>query len=351
MLLNSLILWISIPLFTIFRNNHKLQSLSLFGLTFILGLFVLSIDLEFNQDRFNYRNYVSIIEEGGLAPIEPIYYFLIKILSLFFSDKLLQDTFIVTVAFISISIKVRLFTKYSYSLLGSLASYLAYYFYLHDVTQIRIGLAVCFIYISWFSLLQFKRLQFYIFGLLAISCHLSSIIFILGHIFINYQNFSRNRKNLILLFLFLLTIFSLTNNSIAFVALDFIGNLFNIEKVSYYLESHGEGGFTQINFIRLIPHILFALLFFLNMRYWNKILIVNLLIQIYVCGIISFILLSPIPVLAYRISDILLFSGVFLIGHVRSFMNNLNYLLFLVVFNIPILFYTLEYSGLFETAH
>jgi len=69
--------------------------------------------------------------------------------------------------------------------------------------------------------------------------------------------------------------------------------------------------------------------------------------QIYVLGLFTFVILSPIPVFAYRVSDLLLFAGIFVVGRMRAYVPANIYYPSVLTYTAVFVFYAVYYSGLF----
>jgi len=327
------------------KQNGKLFK-PLIAIVLALVAFLHGIDN--NPDRQNYLNYVSLLEDNRQPPIEPIYYLIVYILKAAFQGDSLQAAFILIVAYVSVLIKLSLFKRYGGALAGCLAMYLSYYFMVFDIVQIRIGLAVSFLYLSWFSLLEGKVKSFYAFGFLAVISHLSCLVFVLGPWIKNYRLRSGHFLTLSNLSLIVLTIFSLLYPSGIISAISFLADMLDVDKLVQYVIGFEEGGFTTINYVRIFPYLM-LLFFFLGCSRdrWMGDRFVVFQIKTLALGIVAFLIFSPIPAFAYRISDIFLFSSIFLLGNAYKFMTRPTYLVFIALYTLPIIYYSTMMSGLF----
>lgn len=340
-------LWLVIPsLFTLIREK-KVLLLTIIITTAFLACVSLYHDVEINPDRLNYRVYVESIESGDSAPIEPIYYLIIYFLKFFFNGINLQDAFLISITSIAILQKITLFKKYGYSLGGCLAIYLSYYFMLNEIIQVRIGLAIGFLYLSWFFLINNKIKYYYIFGFVSCFCHVSCLIFLIGPHLAggnNGRNIFSNRSILIMAFLIVI---SLIFPSYILVGMSLLFAIFDLDKIGQYVQAFQDGDFINISYIRLLPHLLLLFLFLIKYPFWKDDKLIIFLVRTFGFGIILFLILAPMPILAYRVSDIFLFSGIFLFGNAYKFMTRPSYFVFATFYTFPILFYTVYISGLF----
>ena len=112
--------------------------------------------------------------------MEPGYLLLVGLLSSVSSGVVFETLFFLVVALGSVGVKMALFARYGGSLFGCVMAYLSYFFLLHEMTQIRVGLAIGLLYFSWFSWMEGRRRAYYFFGLLAALFHVSCLIFLIA---------------------------------------------------------------------------------------------------------------------------------------------------------------------------
>ncbi|HDE1655161.1 TPA: EpsG family protein, partial [Klebsiella pneumoniae] len=91
---------------------------------------------------------------------EPGFWLILFINKFFFSNNI--SSFFLIYAALSISFKLILFYKLSSHPIVTLFLYISTYYFLHDMTQIRIGLACVFILWSLEDILQRNKLGFLI---------------------------------------------------------------------------------------------------------------------------------------------------------------------------------------------
>ena len=329
-------------------NWKKYIIIPVIFVSLVLSYIVFVHDIEINPDRQNYINYVIYIVDGGTAPIEPIWYFIIYFINFFSSAEFVHNLFIIVVALASILLKLMIFDKYGGSLVGCMTMYLSYYFLVYDIVQIRIGLAVCFLYLSWFRLKEQKFNTFLLYGLMATLSHLSCLIFITGLVFVSKSQSSWGEWIKRLLYLTPFAAASIFYPYYLVDSISFFANTLEIGKLIEYLGNFENDGFTRISYIRVLPYLLLLLIFLVGFKHWKHDINIILLVRILILGVFIFLILSPVPVFAYRISDMYLFSSILLVGNACKLFKKSTYYIFVSLFTFPILIYTLMFSGLFE---
>ena len=101
-----------------------------------------------------------------------------NILGLALAGSNLQAVFFFCVAAASMALKLRLFRLYGISMFGCLAAFFSYFFLVQEVTQIRSGLAIGFLYLSWFAFAEGRKKHFWLYGVAAAMFHVSCVLFI-----------------------------------------------------------------------------------------------------------------------------------------------------------------------------
>ncbi|MBV6750864.1 EpsG family protein [Pseudomonas chlororaphis] len=257
-----------------------------------------------SEDHSNYIDYFSGVASGSLDAffIEPTFYFLSQV-SIFLSGS--SELLFLVYAVLGVGIKFLVSKRVSGYYWFSVALYISYFFFLQDFTQIRIGAAVAFIFLSSFSFYSGQRLRALLFFLIAVLFHYSTAIFLPFFVFF-YFNSIRTVLMLYLLccFLFLFYMFDL---SLSQGLVDFF-SILQIDRLSFYLENalSGQGG--SINPMRALFHfIMLTPLVFLFDKIKRESAFLSYSIIIHLCGLIILLSLHDLQVFAYRISDI--FNG------------------------------------------
>jgi hypothetical protein len=306
--------------------------------------------IQSNSDRETYQTIIQDIAGSDWSLdslMEPGFYVLTKALSLVLGEDGLQYAVYFIIAVLSISLKLRLFRKIGGSLDFYCLVFFSYFFLLQDATQIRAAIAVPLIYFSIVAFLENRRWLAVGYVLLASLFHYSGFVAILILPLLDRR--SGLKFALTTALLSLLGVVAVMDRGIYLSAFSSLSAAVDLPKLQIYLDLLDQGIFEQVNFInRLAPHLVMLVSLLLLHRRWKDDLMMRILLQVYVLGILFFIVLSPFPILAYRISDILLFSGVLLAGRLSLHLRSKGlYRGFLIAYSAAFLFYSLGYSGIF----
>lgn len=304
-------------------------------------------DAATNKDRAVYVFLIDAIKDDGSFSMEPGFYLLVRLLGLWLTGSELQTAFFFVVAAISMTIKLRLFSSYGGSMFGCLAAFFSYFFLLQEITQVRTGVAIGFLYLSWFSLAEGRKREYWLYGLAASMFHLSSVLFLLGPVLFPPDN--RIRWAISLSVSAFVAATSVLVGSAMLNILDAIAQTIGIERLGLYLALLDDGILSEISAVRLVPHALLLAAVALIWNRWKRDRLTLFVVQIYLYGLIVFVMLSPIPALAYRISDLFLFASVFVIGRMRYYVHKNIYYPLVVAYTGVFLVYTIQFSGLFLT--
>lgn len=137
-----------------------------------------------DPDSVAYSSFV--LDFKGIGSIdfmdkEPGFWFLLSINHLLFGNNV--TSFLLLYAFISVSLKVIIFKKLSTSPILTVILYVSTYFILHDMNQIRIGLACAIILWSLQDVIERNKIAFLTKILLAVLFHYSAVIALVLYLF------------------------------------------------------------------------------------------------------------------------------------------------------------------------
>ena len=347
MLIANYILWLVLPVSSFFLPKrykfHILLIMTVFSATFVC----ITQDTTLNKDREAYISIINAFVNDGLMLMDPGLIVLVKILSVKFSGETLYTSFFLVTVLLSVTLKMILFHRYGGVLFGCLMMYFSYYFLTQEMTVIRAGLAIGLLYFSWFSWIKEEKKLYYLFGLLATTVHISSVAFLLAPYMLSHHNSWRWRGLLSLFFAMILANF--LRNQWLFDFISLVAELTGFEKINAYIMLLEDEVFSKISFIRLLPHILIMAIYFYYQKKWHSDIITAMLIRIQTVGILTFLAFSTFPVFSYRLSDLFLFSNIFLIGRLRYLLSASLYYHFVVFYTGCIIFYTINFSGLYSS--
>lgn len=345
MLVANFLLWALLPASLLMLPKRRGRLLYMVAATLVTALVCLIQDTSLNKDRNQYVYLINAIADEGLALMEPGYLLLVKLLATFSSGVVFETLFFLLVALASVSVKMVLFDRYGGNLFGCVIAYLSYFFLLHEMTQIRIGLAIGLLYFSWFSWIENRRISYYVFGLLATLFHVSCLIFIIAPWMLSVIRFRRWYG--LLAILVGMCVMSLVTSYWFASLISLLEKLTGLEKLALYLELFEDGVFSEISPVRLIPHLILLALYVLRRKYWRDQLVTVMLVRIHLVGILIFMALSPMPVVAYRMSDLFLFASIMLVGRLRHLLSSNLYYPFVIAYTGVFILYTTQWSGLF----
>ncbi|MFM4874534.1 EpsG family protein [Aeromonas veronii] len=281
---------------TILKSTNKLAILLLsIGLSLFAGLRGPFVD----RDYLNYY-YLWFIDFQNIS-----YYFFEPIPKLIFSIyKSIDAKFyfpLITFAFFSIWFKLKVVRVFDYNIPVFVTIYVGYFFFQHDMTQVRLALALGLYYISFRYFVENKKLSL-IFLFLSVLTHGSTVIFAISRIRLLSDNLL-----MLLLFTIIVYLLNLIGLDLTAIVKIIIGLLPYFEKYLFYFT--GEWSQQKINVfsavnVSFIILISFAVIF-VN-RYDNKNVHIKNALVCGLLGLISIPLFSSIPVISFRLSQVYL---------------------------------------------
>ena len=335
----------------------------LFGLKqrtfFYLGFVALSLSLfsalqsiDVSTDRATYIDFYQSAEDGSLSNslfvIEPFFQLIFRGFS---GDPALQILGFFIVCFIGISAKFYLISKYSQNIPLSCVLFISYLFLLQDMNQIRIGAALGFIYCAIISFYKGKKGIWLACSMVSMCFHFSAVLSLFAPLYV-YRRLDQKKLLFVVTLLVVLALLWLPLGAAdRLVAL--LSGLDPTGKLKWYLAN---STFDTVNPVkRLLPHLLFLIPIIIKFPMLCRVYpLIKLFVPLYLIYIASFILLSPIPVLAYRVSDIFLFSSIFVIPSIVLVVRQKSVAKLLVfafaVFQFVYLIYQLEIFGSYSIA-
>lgn len=293
------------PLFFIKKSKY----LFLIFLSLFFSGFSALQSINVSADRQTYFDLFlryAKVEEFDFS-VEPFFYVIFNIFGASLETKVLA---FFCICFIGLLVKFYLICRFSPNVALSVFLFISYLYFLQDMNQIRIGFAIGFIYIALLNYYLKKYLYWVFFSFIAVSIHYSSIVCFLAPFFV-YRNLSKRffvfSMVFFLLFSFLWIFGGVHQKFFSFISVfDVTG------KVSWYLANNVSEKINPIK--RLLPHFIFISILVWKFELLRKRLIfAEFFLSLYFFYIVSFLIFFPVPVFAYRISDIFLFSYLFVV--------------------------------------
>lgn len=288
-------------IFVTIHNNtsiyDRFESKSFYLLCFFI---VLVIGFRGEGVDHDYPTYLSEMSEIQSIP-EPTFLLLRYIIII--SSLPLTAIFLIY-ALLGVSIKFYAIKKYSNIELFALIIYFSNILLLHDITQIRAGVASGLFLLSIGNLLNKKKFQFVVIILLASLFHFSSLC-TLPLIFISNSDITKKQRSIVW---FTLPIIGIIFHLFHFDVFNYIP-FENIRlKMEMYkgLEQVGTEGYDKVNLFNLYFIFKACIYYYLlyNYRYFKRYADFNILFKIFGISLFLFHSLSSItPILGYRIYD------------------------------------------------
>lgn len=276
-------------------------------LVLIAGLRPVGLD----NDSSNYVQVLHVsIFEANFIDKEPFFWLINEFNRSFFSGR--TETFFLIFAFIGVFYKLFAVYKISKAPYLSLTLYVLIYFILHEMTQIRVGVAAGLFLLAIDD--YFKKDMMKFFFKIAIAClfHYSAILGLL------LLFFKRDSFNPIVYFsiLFSSLLFAfLVGGSFLNAIVNYLPSFLSY-KLVLYMDLLEEGRFSAINVFNIYYLSLFVMSVFFIFNY-KKIKDGSdlLFLKVFIVGVSSFYLFSFLPVLAFRVSEFYLIVLIIIIAN------------------------------------
>lgn len=330
-------------------SHNNIYYSYLFILFFVLLFFIAGFrPVGVDRDSESYARAIQlfiITHNYGFIRIEPFFYLIVDVSKFLFND-VVRGVFILY-ALLGVSLKLYTIKKNSSFPLLSLIVYSCSYFVLHEMTQIRAGVAAAIFLLAIPDIVNRNWKSYLIKTALATLFHYVAIIML----FIYLIN-SKNNKQLFYLFLPLIGILLGIINAGEFFLISIINFLpeFLNYKINLYLTLHEMGMFTEINVSNLYYSSLLIIYYFaiININKFKKEIDV---LQIKILGwtLFTFYSFYFLPVFAFRISEFLGLVLIFILPDLISIVREKVFTSFIVIlYSISMLFNIIFVQKLFN---
>jgi len=291
-----------------------------------------------DRDYFSYYNKfqefptIGNYFEKSYKYYEPSFYF-IPLLCKYLTDNYYVQLSFATFAFLGVALKLNAIT-YSNSFFLSILVYISHWFILHEMTQIRAGVATGFILFSIRYIYKKDLVKFLLTICFACFFHYSALLFVFAY-FLSGKSIHK------FLYGFLLVVclfFALLKIDF----LNFLNSLITIPKLQEYQMLMKVGMYDEIN----IFNVAFLLNYFITaiiLLTINTIYKYNpyafILIKLNVIGISIYIMFSAVPVLSMRVSELFLVTQIALFPCIiYSFSKKVYGYLLIILYSIAIFY-------------
>ncbi|EMH2040966.1 EpsG family protein [Proteus mirabilis] len=295
-------------------------------------LLTLLAGLRSSDVGFDYQQYISIIKHISLSPsildsiIVNIRYEPLFVLISYFFSLLSSQNFIfifIIFSFLGVFCKVILFKKYSYIPFLSLLLYFISFYFSGDLAQIRQSVAITFFLISIIYLEKNKIFISFVFIIISILFHYSSLINLLTFsLYFLYKKLTINSNfYFLLLALIISVLYSFINIKLSF----YLSHIIPIEVISNKLTNYANSdyavplGFSISDLTRIITCILIYTLILPKNKNKNLILLFSWL---YILGCILYFILKSEGIFASRLTSYYKILDCFIIPYITYVLIN-----------------------------
>lgn len=332
-------------------DNRLVLPFVILMLAFLAGLRGPDIDKDYQnyQDSFIYIDDIIRLSNGVIPNYEPGFLAIVIILK-----KLFQQNYGVAImlfyAFSSVWLKVAVIKKYAINPYLVILFYYSSYFLLHEMTQIRIGLASAIFLYSIRFFLKGERLKYILFVLLAALFHYSAILCLLVLIF-DTKVFYRFVYLGIIALSFVLAFIKLPLASYVSNSMDPTGG-----KVDIYITLADSGFLESVHVFNFVTvSNLFCLLYI--MFFVPKAMLLsdkklNLFFKSNLLSIFMLSFFSGVPGFSSRVSEMFAIVSIFLFAYLEKYLPFGKYNVFVLILLAGMIFYiTLFYGELLSSYH
>lgn len=280
-------------------------------LIFIAGFRPIGLD----RDSPNYVSLLNIpFSQANFLDKEPAFWMLVEINRVLFSSN--ERTFFLIFAIIGVSLKILAINRLSSMPFLSLWAYICLYFILHEMTQIRAGVASGIFLLAIQDIVNRNFKNYLIKTFLAVMFHYSAII-MLPLYFLNPKRI--NYALFLTLPILGIILGILTKNEMRYLiemSSEFLPKFMGV-KISTYLSLLEMGEHNQIDIFNFYYTSLLIVCYFLlfNTKYSKSNLYI-ILLKILGIMLFFFYSLAVVPVFAFRISEFLGVALIILIPHI-----------------------------------
>lgn len=273
----------------------------------------------------DYDNYVNAYVYGS-ERVEPAFIFISNFVKIVFDNII--GLFLVF-AILGVTLKFIAIRQLSPFYLLSVLIYFSNFFFLHEMIQMRAGVASAILLLCIKPLCERNFKQFAILLILAVCFHYTALVFVF-FIFIDPQKINRLLYTILIPIAYLVVLSGYTASYIIkYIPVDSVQVLFDM----YSNDINGGIG-NQLNIFNFIQLFKCSIYFFLLYNI-HKILIFNmyavLLIKIYAFSLIAFALFSDIPAISFRISELLSIVEIVIIPMILYIFHNKKVALFIPI--------------------
>lgn len=327
-------------------KNDLLLVLTILLLGLLAGLRGENVSKDYGNYQIIFDSIYDLFRrnDGIFLPIiEPVFAGIILVLRFFFQDNY-GLAIMLFFSFTSVLLKVISSKKLSFNPFFVILFYFSHYFILHEMAQIRIGLACGLFFIGLiYYFKDYKRIYIALI-LIASLIHYSAILYLLIFVF-DLKRFNKPIYIAILVTAIILGYLKIP-------LLDYFGT-FNVANVSGRLYNYSqivESGYAEgINVFNVLNLISIAVCLFFIFLIPREDLIDNQPLLLFLkCNILSIFLLSffsGVPSVAFRFSELYGISSIFLFPQLVRYLPFHKFNLLITVIIAALIFYITAFHG------
>lgn len=323
-----MLIYIIVLLFLIFcccfENNRKF---------FYLGIFVLFIFAIMRGDEVDrdYKTYISIYEyliNGDQYTIEPTFILLTYISHAFTNSPILIFVVYALIALYYKSKYIRYFSPY---ICLSLIVYYSNFYFIHELTQIRIGAASAIGFFALKHLIENNKRNFVVLVLLSALFHFSMVVLFIALIF--------DKRKINSQFILVTCILIGISYGLIFLNINPLRLLQYIpipvlqEKLAIYTFQTENEMIEPVNVISAIQIIRLGVILFIfaNAKKFENNTSMVLLCKIYSLSPLCLVLLSSLPAFAIRVSELFYVADIVVLPMLASYCKQNRMVRFIII--------------------
>ena len=250
-----------------------------------------------SSDR-DYQHYLQMFDEAPNINAEPFFVLISGIIK----NTIGNVPIVLFLVFSSLSLIIKFFAikKLTDYWFISIFIYFSYYYILHDLTQIRVGVASAFLLLLVFPIYDRCFTKFLIICLLASCFHYSAIVFL----FLWFLKKGLNKKTLFLMIPLGYVLYFINFNPVISIPIGNISDKLNVYNA--LMEEYSER--QNINVFNLFFLLKILIYYFLLFKYnsWKHLSkYSSLILSIFGISIFSFLFFAKFPIVAFRVNELL----------------------------------------------
>ncbi len=315
---------------------------------FLLALLAGFRNIDVDKDYFNYQLSFDLIYDIANSPAfltiyEPGFLATVLIIRHFFENNY-GIVIMLCVGLTSIILKVVSIKRFAINPYLVILFYFSHYFILQEMTEIRIGIASAIFLMSLVYYLKGNHIVFFALILLATSFHYSAIIFLLIFLF-NTVDFNRFIYSTILVLSVLFAFIKLPLiNVLGYFDLTLVSR-----KLNHYSDLVEQGVAENINVFNVINICNILCCLYLMFCIPKPLLILDKRLILFLkCNILSIFLLSllsGVPSIAFRLSELFGIVSMFLFSYLVKYLPAFKYNILLLILLAGLFFYINLFYG------